>query len=506
MTNPTLILALDQGTSSSRTAIVDRHGRLVSVAQKEFKQFFPKSGWVEHDASEIWTTQLETAQQALRLGGISANQIAGIGITNQRETIVVWNRKSGKPIHHALVWQDRRTAGDLEHLRAQGVEAKVTEKTGLLLDPYFSASKLAWILNNVDGARASAQCGELAAGTIDSWLIWNLTGGKLHVTDVSNASRTMLMDLRTLEWDEWLMKLFNIPQGILPKIVDSSGICGETDPAIFGRAIPIAGIGGDQQCALFGQSCTQAGMSKTTFGTGCFLLANTGTELIQSRSRLLTTVAWRMKGAPAMYALEGSVFMGGASIQWLRDGLGIIRSAPEVNELAASVADSNGVVVVPAFTGLGAPHWDATARGAILGLTRGTTAAHIARATLEGIAMQVVEVLEAMNADVPSVDKHQSIGIMRVDGGACASELLMQMQADLLGIHVERPAILESTVLGAAYFAGLATGVWTSAKEIESLRRVDRVFAPMMSPSIRVEMRERWRKAIEKSRGWEEQS
>ena len=324
MTSPSLILALDQGTSSSRTAIIDRHGRLASVSQKEFKQFFPKSGWVEHDALEIWKTQLETAQEALRLGGISANTIAGIGITNQRETIVVWDRKSGQPIHHALVWQDRRTAGDLERLREQGVESKVTQKTGLLLDPYFSASKLAWILNNVEGARARAERGELAAGTIDSWLIWNLTGGKLHVTDVSNASRTMLMDLQTLEWDEWLMKLFNIPRDIMPKIIDSSGVCGESDPAIFGRAIPIAGIGGDQQCALFGQSCTQAGMSKTTFGTGCFLLANTGTQLIRSRSRLLTTVAWRMKGAPVMYALEGSVFMGGASIQWLRDGLGII--------------------------------------------------------------------------------------------------------------------------------------------------------------------------------------
>ncbi len=506
MKDRSLILALDQGTSSSRTAVIDRLGRLASVAQKEFKQFFPKSGWVEHDAAEIWSAQIETARQALRDGGFSATDIAAIGITNQRETIVVWDRKSGQPIHHALVWQDRRTAPDLARLREQGVEEQVISKTGLLLDPYFSASKLAWILNNVDGARARAERGELAAGTIDSWLIWNLTSGRLHVTDVSNASRTMLMDLKTLAWDEWLLKLFGIPRAILPTIVDSSGVCGESDASIFGHGIPIAGIGGDQQCALFGQSCTQAGMTKTTFGTGCFLLANTGTELIRSRSRLLTTVAWRIKGSPAVYALEGSVFMGGASIQWLRDGLGIIRTSSEVNELAARCDESDGVVVVPAFTGLGAPHWDASARGAILGLTRGTTAAHIARATLEGIAMQVVDVVEAMNADIPPIDRDHPIGIMRVDGGACASDLLMQIQADLLGIPVERPAILESTVLGAAYFAGLATGVWSSVKEIESLRSVERVFAPSMNSSTRAAMVARWTKAVEKSRGWEENS
>jgi len=495
-----LLLALDQGTSSSRSVIVDQSGRIVHGAQREFRQIFPKSGWVEHDAAEIWITQLETAREALRLGGISPTDIAGIGITNQRETIVVWDRKSGEPIHNALVWQDRRTADDLAKLRAQGVEAEVTQKTGLVLDPYFSASKLAWILNNVAGARARAERGELAAGTIDSWLVWKLTSGRVHVTDVSNASRTMLMDLQTLAWDDELLKLFNIPRAILPTIVDTSGVCGETDAAIFGSSIAIAGIGGDQQCALFGQSCVEAGMAKTTFGTGCFLLANTGTELIRSRSRLLSTVAWRMKGSPTVYALEGSVFMGGASIQWLRDGLRMIRSAPEVNELAGSVDDSGGVVVVPAFTGLGAPHWDASARGCILGLTRGTTAAHIARATLEGIAMQVVEVIEAMNQD-----RGHAMQSMRVDGGACASDLLMQMQADLLGIQVERPAILESTALGAAYFAGLATGVWSSLSQIQALRRVDRVFVPVMSPSTRQSMRARWRKAIERSRGWEEQ-
>ncbi len=498
--NRSLLLAIDQGTSSSRSVIVDQSGRIVHGAQREFRQIFPKSGWVEHDAAEIWSTQLETAREALRLGGISPTNIAGIGITNQRETIVVWDRKSGEPIHNALVWQDRRTADDLAKLRAQGVEAQVTEKTGLVLDPYFSASKLAWILNNVADARARAERGELAAGTIDSWLVWKLTSGRVHVTDVSNASRTMLMDLQTLAWDDELLKLFNIPRAILPTIVDTSGVCGETDSAIFGSSIAIAGIGGDQQCALFGQSCVEAGMAKTTFGTGCFLLANTGTKLIRSRSRLLSTVAWRIKDSPAVYALEGSVFMGGASIQWLRDGLRMIRSAPEVNELAGSVDDSGGVVVVPAFTGLGAPHWDASARGCILGLTRGTTAAHIARATLEGIAMQVVEVIEAMNQD-----RGHAMQSMRVDGGACASDLLMQMQADLLGIQVERPAILESTALGAAYFAGLATGVWSSLSQIQALRRVDRVFVPVMSPSTRQSMRARWRKAIERSRGWEEQ-
>ncbi len=499
-----LILALDQGTSSSRSVLVDGGGQIVGVAQSELRQIFPQSGWVEHDALEIWRSQLETAQRVIREANISACEITAIGITNQRESVVVWDRATGIPICNAIVWQDRRTAQSLTSLRESGVEPLVTGKTGLLLDAYFSASKLAWILNNVDGARTRAQRGELAAGTIDSWLIWNLTSGRAHVTDVSNASRTMLMDLRTLAWDEWLLRLFEIPRAILPTIVDSSGVCGESDKALLGAAIAIAGVAGDQQCALFGQSCVRRGMAKTTFGTGCFLLTNTGPEPVASRARLLTTVAWRVHGSPATYALEGSVFMGGASVQWLRDGMGIIRSASEVNTLAASVADSGGVVVVPAFTGLGAPYWDATARGAIFGLTRGSTKAHIARATLEGVALQVADVIEAMDADLAPCEGAPSAAAMRVDGGACASDLLMQMQADLLGIPLERPAILESTALGAAFFAGLATGVWRSVDEIESLRRVDRVFEPTMSAADRAAVRRRWKCAVERSRGWEE--
>lgn len=501
-----LILALDQGTSSSRSVLVDSTAQIVGAAQSEFRQIFPQPGWVEHDAVEIWRAQLETAQRVIREAKVSAKDIVAIGITNQRETIVVWDRATGVPIHNAIVWQDRRTADSMARLRESGAEAEVTAKSGLLLDPYFSASKLAWILDNVAGSRARAERGELAAGTIDSWLIWNLTGGRAHITDVSNASRTMLMNLRTLAWDEWLLKLFRIPHAILPTIVDSSGRCGESDPALFGHTIAIAGIAGDQQCALFGQSCVRPGMAKTTFGTGCFLLANTGAEPVASRARLLTTVAWRIRGSGATYALEGSVFMGGASVQWLRDGLGIIRSAPEINTLAATVPDSGGVVVVPAFTGLGAPHWDATARGAIFGLTRGSSAAHIARAMLEGVAMQVADVVEAMNADFAHETGGDAAITLRVDGGACASDLLMQMQANLLGVRIERPVILESTALGAAFFAGLATGVWKSVEEIESLRRVERVFAPSMTLIDRARVRKRWKSAVERTRGWEESS
>ncbi len=494
------ILALDQGTSSSRSVLVDERGHIVASAQREFTQQFPRPGWVEHDPAEIWQTQLETARRAIADAAIAAREIAALGITNQRETIVVWERATGKPIHNAIVWQDRRTAPQMEELRARGVEPEITSKTGLLLDPYFSASKLAWILDHVAGARARAKRGELAAGTIDAWLIFNLTGGRTHVTDVSNASRTMLMDLRTLAWDPSLLALFDIPIELLPTIVPSSGVCGVCDPALFGHAIPIAGVAGDQQCALFGQGCVRPGMAKTTFGTGCFLLKNTGGAIVPSRSRLLTTVAWQLKDAPPTYALEGSVFMGGAAVQWLRDSLGIIRSASEVNTRAVTVEDSGGVVVVPAFTGLGAPYWDASARGAILGMTRGTTAAHIARATLEGIALQVVDLVEAMN-----LDGGESAQGMRVDGGACASDLLMQMQADLSGLTLERPVILESTALGAAFFAGLAVGVWSSVDAIEATRRTDRTFAPAMDPSTRARVRARWKRAIECSRGWQEE-
>ena len=492
------ILALDQGTSSSRSVVVDGRGQIVASAQREFAQRFPTPGWVEHDATEIWQAQLETARSAIADTGIAAREIAALGITNQRETVVVWDRATGIPIHNALVWQDRRTAPRMDELRARGLEANVALKTGLLLDPYFSASKLAWVLDHVDGARARARRGELAAGTIDSWLIFNLTKGRSHVTDVSNASRTMLMDLRTLEWDPWLLNLFDVPAEILPTIVPSSGVCGATDATLLGHAIPIAGVAGDQQCALFGQSCVRSGMAKTTYGTGCFLLKNTGSEIVASRSRLLTTVAWQLQGERPTYALEGSVFMGGAAVQWLRDGLGIIRTASEVNTRAGTVADSGGVVVVPAFTGLGAPYWDASARGTILGMTRGTTAAHIARATLEGIALQVADLIDAMN-----MDGGERASVMRVDGGACASDLLMQMQADLSGITLERPVILESTALGAAFLAGLAVGVWSSIEAIEAMRRVDRAFEPAMDQALRARVRIRWKRAVECARGWD---
>jgi glycerol kinase len=491
------ILALDQGTTSSRAIVFDALGAVCGVAQREFAQHFPNPGWVEHDASEIWTSQLATARDALKAAGIAAQDVAAIGITNQRETVVVWDRASGRPIAPAIVWQDRRTASEIDRLRADGIEPLISDRTGLLLDPYFSATKIAWILDHVPGARARAERGELATGTIDTWLLWNLTGGHVHATDVTNASRTMLMDRRTLAWDPELLKVLRVPAPLLPRIEACDAEFGVVPAELLGAEIPVRGILGDQQAALFGQRCTASGMAKNTFGTGCFMLMQVGTEPVTSRHRLLGTIAWRRSGEPAMHALEGSVFVGGSAIQWLRDGLGIIRSAPEVNALAQSVPDSGGVVMVPAFTGLGAPHWDPQARGAMFGITRGTTAAHLARATLDGIAHQVADLAEAMCADAG-----RPLEVLRVDGGASASDFLMQLQADLLGIPLERPRVVETTAQGAAFMAGLACGLWKAASEIERVRVVDRRFEPASSVSDRVRARDEWKLAVECSRRW----
>jgi glycerol kinase len=492
-----MILALDQGTSSCRAMVVGADGAVLGAAQREFTQHFPQDGWVEHDASEIWRTQIECACTAIARSGVGASEIRGVGITNQRETVVLWDRRTGEPVARAIVWQDRRTAGALAELERQGAAEAVVRTTGLLLDPYFSASKIAWLLEHVPGARERAARGELAAGTVDSWLAWKLTGGRAHVTDVSNASRTMLMDLRTLDWDEGMLKLFGIPREILPRIVLSSGMVAECDAPVLGAAIPLAGLIGDQQSALFAQGCHSAGASKTTYGTGCFALVHTGTQPRASAARLLTTVAWRIGDRPAEYALEGSVFTGGALIQWLRDGLGIIKSAPDVNALAATVPDSGGVVLVPALTGLGAPHWDPHARGLMAGITRGTTAAHIARAAIDGIAWQVADLMDAMASDGgvrPSA--------MRVDGGASASDLLMQVQADVSDMRIERPAVLELTGLGAAFMAGMAVGVWRDARTAASVVPVARSFVPSIDGTSRAAKRERWRRAVQLSMGW----
>lgn len=492
------ILALDQGTTSSRAVIYDAQLQVRAVAQQEFSQHFPQPGWVEHDATEIWGSVVATARDAISRAGILPADIAAIGITNQRETIVVWDRKTGLPVHHAIVWQDRRTGDYVSALREGGKEPLIQQRTGLLLDPYFSASKLHWILRQVPDGRARAAAGELAAGTIDSWIIYQLTGGKSHVTDVSNASRTMLMNVRTGEWDPDLLALFDIPAAVLPKIAPSSGTLGIADAAHFGAAIPVASAIGDQQSALFGQLCTRPGLVKCTYGTGCFMLLFTGADAISSGHRLLTTVAWQIGDGPLQYALEGSVFMGGASIQWLRDGLGIIRTSPEINELAARVPDSGGVVLVPAFTGLGAPYWDPTARGALLGLSRGTTAAHIARATLDGIAFQVADLLSAMEKD-----SGRKISTLRVDGGACASDLLMQTQADLLGTTVERPKNIETTALGAAMLAGLGAGIWPDTDALSEIRAVDRKFVPNILLKDRRARMKKWKNAVKRSRHWD---
>jgi len=491
------LLALDQGTTSSRAIVFDEDGTVRGLAQAEFRQIFPRPGWVEHDPEEIWRSQLGVAREALANARIGAREVAAIGITNQRETTLVWDRATGAPIANAIVWQDRRTAEACERLRRAGEEAWVRAKTGLVLDPYFSATKLAWLLEHVPGARARAAAGELAFGTIDSWLVWKLSGGRLHLTDPSNASRTLLFDIARGAWDDDLLRLFGVPRECLPEVRPSSGVFGDTAPHLLGAAIPIAGVAGDQQAALFGQGCHRAGMAKNTYGTGCFLLLNTGTEPIASTQGLVTTRTASAAGAPG-YALEGSVFIAGAVVQWLRDGLKLFGSAAEVESLAASVPDAGGVVLVPAFAGLGAPHWDPYARGAMVGITRGTTAAHVARAALESIAFQSADVLLAMQRDAGI-----ELAELRVDGGAAANALLMQFQADLLGVPVVRPRVLETTALGAAQLAGLAVGVWRSPDELAARWEAERVFAPAMSRDEAAARRAAWARAVERARGWE---
>jgi len=491
------ILALDQGTTSSRAIVFAGDGSIQAVAQKEFTQIFPRAGWVEHDPREIWASQIGVAIEALGRAALSASDIAAVGITNQRETTVVWDRATGEPVHNAIVWQDRRTADFCERLKADGAGSLVQRKTGLLIDAYFSASKIRWILDHVEGAREKARAGRLAFGTVDTWLIWKLTGGREHVTDASNASRTMLFDIHTLAWDNELLDLFDIPASMLPGVRASSGVCGETSTALGLGQVPIAGIAGDQQSALFGQMCRKPGMSKNTYGTGCFLLQNIGATPTPSHNQLITTVAWQLDGRTE-YALEGSVFIGGAVVQWIRDGLGLIRTAAEIEPLALAVPDNGGVFLVPAFAGLGAPHWDPFARGAIIGITRGTTAAHIARAALESIAFQVADLLDAMAADCGIAATE-----LRVDGGAAANDTLMQIQADLLGVPVVRPAVTETTALGAAYLAGLGVGFWTSADDLTGQWRVDRRFDPQMPPATARALRERWTAAVGRSKAWE---
>jgi glycerol kinase len=494
------ILALDQGTTSSRAIVFDRDGSIRAVAQKEFKQIFPQAGWVEHDPVEIWETQLDTARDALAKAALSARDIAAIGITNQRETTLLWERATGAPVHNAIVWQDRRTASFCDSLKEAGHLPEIQRRSGLVIDAYFSGSKLRWLLDNVPNARARAERGELAFGTVDTWLLWNLTGGSLHVTDPSNASRTMLYDLHTGSWSDELLAILGVPRAVLPDIRSSSEVYGESLPELLGGALPIAGIAGDQQAALFGQGCFSRGLAKNTYGTGCFMLMNIGTKPAPSKHQLLTTVAWRT-GKETDFALEGSVFIGGAAVQWLRDGLGIIKSSSEVEALAASVPDSAGVYLVPAFAGLGAPHWDQYARGTITGITRGTNRGHIARAALEGIAFQVADVLDVMKQD-----SGIAMNELRVDGGACSNDLLMQFQADVLQVPVVRPKVIETTALGAAYLAGLAVGFWKSQAEVAAAWQVERRFSPTMPPAQAAHRRSRWAEALNRARDWEERS
>ena len=497
MTNRRYILALDQGTTSSRAMVIDEDGAVRGMAQRPFGQIYPQPGWVEHDAVEIWSTQIGSAAEALANAGVTDTEIAAIGITNQRETTVLWDRKTGEPIHHAIVWQDRRTSEFCDQLRADGYAEVIQQRTGLLPDAYFSGSKVRWLLRNVPGAMERAERGELAFGTVDSWLIFKLTEGARHVCDMTNASRTMLYNIHTQEWDDELLKIFGVPRSLLPEVVPSSGVCGTATGAL--RDIPIAGVAGDQQAALFGQMCTKPGMVKCTFGTGSFMLLNTGSTPMPSSHKLLTTIAWGL-GGKTEYALEGSMLMAGAVVQWLRDELQIIRTSAEVEELAMSVPDSGGVVLVPAFAGLGAPHWDQYARGTLVGMTRGTGRAHIARAALEGIALQVVDVLDAMQAD-----SGLPLQELRVDGGAAANDMLMQLQADLLSVRVVRPANMEATALGAAYLAGLGVGFWPSTEGISQQWKAERAFEPKMTDTVRDGMRSRWRRALERAARWEEQ-
>jgi len=489
------VLALDQGTTSSRALLFDREGTVCSTAQREFDQIFPQPGWVEHDPEQIASSQIVAAQEALAQAGARPGDVAAIGIANQRETTIVWNRETGKPVHNAIVWQDRRTADFCEQLRSEGHTLMIQQRTGLLIDSYFSASKISWILDNVPGARSLAEAGKLAFGTVDSWLVWRLTGGRVHATDASNASRTMLFNIHTGDWDRELLQLFRVPPSMMPSVRSSSEIYGEVSAQGLER-IPLAGMTGDQQAALFGQRCIRPGLTKNTYGTGCFMLQNTGRRAVPSTNRLVTTVAWKIADVTE-YALEGSVFVGGAVVQWLRDGLGLIRKSEDIEALASSVPDNGGVYFVPAFVGLGAPHWDSYARGSIFGLTRGTTAGHLARAAVESIAFQVADLLDAMRRD--SGDTVQEL---RVDGGAAANDNLMQFQADILGVPVVRPAVIETTALGAAYLAGLAVGFWGSDMDAAAGGK-DRHFEPRMPASEARSLRERWSDAISRSKNWE---
>ncbi|QEC75846.1 glycerol kinase GlpK [Mucilaginibacter ginsenosidivorax] len=490
------ILALDQGTTSSRAIIFDHAGQIIALSQKEFKQYFPKPGWVEHDPNEIWSTQAGVAAEATVKAGLNGKNIKAIGITNQRETTIVWNRETGEAIYNAIVWQDRRTAAYCDKLKQDGHSDMIRSKTGLVIDAYFSGSKIKWILDNVDGARALAEAGKLAFGTVDSWLVWKFTRGQVHVTDVTNASRTMLFNIRTQQWDDELLQLLDIPKSMLPEVKQSSEVYGETATTIFASKIPIAGIAGDQHAALFGQMCIDKAMVKNTYGTGCFMLMNIGNQFIESKNNLLTTIAWKINGQ-VQYAFEGSIFIGGAVVQWLRDGLGIIKTSADVEQLATSVKDTGGVYFVPAFAGLGAPYWDPEARGTIVGLTRGTTAGHLARAALASIAYQTMDVLKAMEADAGMPIKE-----LRVDGGATANDLLMQYQADVLNCKVIRPNVVETTALGAAYLAGLAVGFWKDVAEIQQLWQSEKEFIPAGNQEdIKADI-EGWERAIHAARSW----
>jgi glycerol kinase len=491
------ILALDQGTTSSRALLFDESGQPLGIAQQEFEQLYPKPGWVEHRPEDIWNSQLDSARRLIAESGVPVDQISAIGITNQRETTLLWNRETGLPIHNAIVWQCRRTADRCDQLRRAGLAPFFNERTGLVLDAYFSGTKLAWMLDSIAGARELAEEGRLAFGTVDSWLVWKLTGGRIHATDPSNASRTLLFNIHSGDWDDELLESLGIPREIMPHVVPSSSFIGETDAAIFGRAIPITGIAGDQQAALFGQACTRPGTSKNTYGTGCFLLLNTGQTPAKSTNNLITTVGWKLDKQAPEYALEGSVFIAGAAIQWLRDGLGIIASASDAEAMATSVTDNGGVYFVPAFVGLGAPHWDQYARGALFGLTRGATREHLVRAALESIAYQTFDVIQAMRDDFG-----HEITELRVDGGAARNDFLLQFQADILGIPVIRPVNTETTAAGAAYLAGLAVGLWSGVAELEELWRRDRSFEPRMTESDREALLGQWRSAVERAKGW----
>jgi glycerol kinase len=491
------VMALDQGTTSSRCILFNQKGLIESVAQKEFTQIYPKAGWVEHNAMEIWDTQLEVAREAMAKIGAEASDIAAIGITNQRETTVVWNKNTGKPVYNAIVWQCRRTAGTCDELKAEGFDKAIRAKTGLIVDAYFSGTKVKWILDNVEGAREEAEAGNLLFGNIDTWLIWNLTRGRVHVTDYSNASRTMLFNIHELKWDKDILGRLNVPETMLPKAMPSSCLYGYTDSELFGGEIAIGGAAGDQQAALFGQACYKPGTAKNTYGTGCFMLMNTGEKAVESKNGLLTTIAWGIDGK-VEYALEGSIFIAGAAIQWLRDELKIIEKASDTEEIAASVPDTNGVYMVPAFVGLGAPHWDQYARGTIVGITRGAKRAHLVRATLESLAYQTNDVLKAMEED-----SGIRLEALKVDGGACANNFLMQFQSDVLGVQVDRPEVIETTALGAAYLAGLAVGYWENKEEVVKNWAISRSFTPELEDERRQELLSGWHKAVDRSLGWE---